>query len=94
MFVIDVLNSSGAVVAGSTGKEVAIFDIHPNTGTVASYRPSFPMVWDEAHRRRVVFAVSNIVAKQISVVNSDYSPVTVRCDPTAVSLPCLSSEVS
>jgi hypothetical protein len=36
-----------------------------------------------------VLTVSNILVKQISVATTDYAPVTVMCNPAAVSLACL-----
>jgi hypothetical protein len=69
-------------VPGATGKEVAIFDLHAGTCTLL-FLPWFLELI-------TVIAASNIVAKDIFAVTEDSAPVTVMCDPKAVSFSCLS----
>jgi hypothetical protein len=66
-------------VPGATGREVVIFDLYAGNGTKLLF-----LLW--FMELIVIIAASNIVAKDIYAVTQDSAPVTVMCDPKAVSL--------
>lgn len=75
-------------VQGATGREVIIFDFHPNTGAYP------PLTWILERSSYDRYLATNIVAKDIFATTKSGQPVAVMCDPAAVSLCCCQEAVA